>query len=86
MNSILHECIELYFLDCGPPPVSSNAHVNIYTGSTIGKNVDYKCDPGYQKVGPLGSTCKSDITWTILSNECLPRKYNLFFSRESRIA
>ena len=84
MNSILHEYIELYFLDCGPPLVLSNAHVNIYTGSTIGKSVSYKCDQGYQEVGPLGSTCKSDITWTILSNECLPRKYNLFFLAENQ--
>ena len=86
MNSILHECIELYFIDCGPPLVVSNAHVNIYTGSTIDKYVSYLCDPGYQKVGALGSRCKSDVTWTIPSNECLPRKYNLFFKRESRIA
>ena len=82
MNSILHECIELYFLDCGPPLVISNAHVNIYTESTIDKNVSYLCDPEYQKVGALESRCKSDATWTIPSNECLPRKYNSFFNRE----
>ena len=57
-------------VDCGPLSGIENGYVRYSTnGTTLGNNVTYGCNPGYQLSMPLTRTCEVDGLWT---NATLP--------------
>ena len=60
----LNNMLFLLPVSCGDPTVPTNGSIDPYQNTTVGGQIVFRCDPGFDPDGDMTAVCAANGSWT----------------------